>query len=84
MIALLLRLVLFAVVGLIGWFVGGTIGVFAGAGLDLLVLADQPSGPGATVVSLVWGTGMIGAILGMVGSVMWLGIRMGRRPPGSD
>lgn len=78
MAALVIRLALFAIVGLIGWLLGGTVGVFAGIGLDLFLLSEQPSGPGATVTSLVWGTGFIGAIAGMVGAVMWLGSRLGR------
>lgn len=78
MAALVIRLALFAIVALIGWLLGGTVGGFAGIGLDLFLLSEQPSGPGATVTSLVWDTGFIGAIAGMVGAVMWFGSRLGR------
>jgi hypothetical protein len=30
------------------------------------------------VVRTVWGTAMIGAIVGLVGSIIWLATRMGR------
>ncbi len=60
MAELALRLVLFAIVGVVGWLGGGTIGVLAGAGLDLKLLPEQPSGPGTTVTSLVGGVGFIG------------------------
>jgi hypothetical protein len=68
-----LRIALFAVVGLGGWMIGGLFGAFLGAGLDALLGHD------ATTISLVWSAGLIAGVLGMVGSVMWLVIRMGRR-----
>ena len=78
MATLVVRLVLFAVVSLAGWVVGSLVGIVTGIAIDLLFLADQPSGPGATVVSTVWGTALIGAIVGLVGSIIWLATRMAR------
>jgi len=72
-VATLLRIVLFAVAGLAGWMIGGLFGAFFGAGLDALLGHD------ATTISLAWIAGMIAGILGMVGSVMWLAVRMGRQ-----
>jgi hypothetical protein len=74
----MMRLLLFAVVGIAGWMVGSVVGIAVGIGIDLVFLGDQPSGPGATVVSTVWGTAMIGAVVGLVGSIIWLATRMGR------
>jgi hypothetical protein len=71
-VAILLRIVLFAVVGL-GWMIGGMVGAFIDAGLDALMGHD------ATDISFAWTAGMIAGILGIVGSVMWLAIRMGPR-----
>jgi hypothetical protein len=76
--AVVMRLLLFAVVGIAGWMVGSVVGIAVGIGIDLVFLGDQPSGPGATVVSTVWGTAMIGAIVGLVGSIIWLATRMAR------
>ena len=74
----LLRAILFILVGFAGWTLGGMLGIGVGIAIDLAFLADQPSGPGATVMSTVWGTALIGSIAGLVGSIMWLGSRMGR------
>jgi hypothetical protein len=71
------RLILFTVVGIAGWTFGSLAGLVVGIGLDLVFLADQPSGAGATVVSTVWGTSLIGATIGLVGAVMWLATRIG-------
>lgn len=81
MAAILIRLVLFAVVGVAGWMVGSMVGIAVGIGIDLVFLRDQPAGPGATVISAVWGTALIGAIVGLVSAVAWAASRTGARQP---
>lgn len=73
-----MRLVVFAVVGFAGWVVGSLVGIVIRIVIDLALLADQPSGPDATVVSTVWGSAFIGAVVGLVGSIIWLATRMAR------
>lgn len=69
---------LFLLAGVSGWVIGAILGTLVGVGVDLVFLADQPSGPGATVVSVVWGTALIGGIIGSIGAIAWLATRMGR------
>lgn len=73
------RFVFFAVVGMAGWMVGSVAGIAVGIGIDFVFLGDQPSGPGATVVSTVRGTAFVGPIFGLVGSITWAGTRMRSR-----
>lgn len=40
-VAGVVRLILFAIVGIGGWMIGGTIGAFAGVGLDLLLIGER-------------------------------------------
>lgn len=72
------RLILFAVVGIAGWVFGSLVGLGIGIAIDLVLVAGQPSGPGATVVSTIWGTAFIGATVGLLGSIIWLAARMAR------
>lgn len=79
MAAVVTRFAFFAVVGIAGWIVGSVVGIAVGIGVDLVFLGDQPSGPGATVVSTAWGTAFIGAVVGAVGSISWAAPRMRSR-----
>ena len=65
-----LRLVLFAIVGLIGWFAGGLVGALVGATLGGLLL-----GGGGEIA--YWAA-LIGAILGATLPIVWLGYLSGR------
>ncbi len=73
------RLVLFAVVGITGWMVGGTLGGVVGVGLDMMFIGERMPEPGAAVSPFWWICGWLGAIGGMGSSVMWLAITMGRQ-----
>lgn len=75
----LMRLVLFASVGVVGWTIGGATGGFAGAGLDMIFIGERTPDPGAAVAPFMWTLGMLGATGGMVISVMWLAIKMNRK-----
>ena len=71
------RAVLFCLIGFAGWTLGSMVGIGVGIAIDLVFLADQPSGPGATVMSTVWGTALIGSIAGLVGSICGSGLVWG-------
>lgn len=76
-VAGVVRLILFAIVGIGGWMIGGTIGAFAGVGLDLLLIGERAPEFGVAVSPFFWIGGWLGAIGGAAGSVMWLAINTG-------
>ena len=55
---------------------GGLIGGFVGAGLDIAVTGERVPEPGVAVAPFYWTIGWLGAIGGAVGSIAWLAIRM--------
>lgn len=81
MATVVIRLLLLGIVGIAGWMLGSIAGIAVGIGIDLAFLSGQPSGPGTTSISTIWGTAVIGAIVGLVSAITWTVTRTGPRQP---